>query len=167
MPLIGEGVLVDCCDGGAGRQEEGEDGAVVDRTKEGAEAHLSLVFFDDLFRDPEAEAGAGIALGGDERLEECALDAFRDTCARVCDEDTHSLDTQAAVMGDGQDTKAERAAGGHGVDSVLDEVGDDLADLSGGAEDTLGGAEAALDADAGGEQAGVEECEDRLDDVAE
>ena len=133
--------------GGRKGEEEGEDGAAAAWVVAAADVEAAVMFFDDTAGDPEAEAGAEGVLGGVEGLEDAMADGGGHAVAVVGDGDADAA-ALGALAGGGADAQAEDAAGGHGVEGVADEVGDDLADLSGEAGKGRGGARLDAKADA-------------------
>ena len=68
-------------------EEDGEGGAGAGGVLGAAQADGALVVADDLFGDPEAEAGSGGGFGGEEGFEEALLGFGRHAAAVVGDED--------------------------------------------------------------------------------
>jgi hypothetical protein len=92
------------------------------------------VLFDEFAGDPEAEAGAGVFFGGEEWLEDAADVVFVNAAAGVGDGDTDTAAGGAAGIGGGVCLDADGGALVAGVETVGEEVGEDLADLAGDAE---------------------------------
>ena len=61
-------------DDGFGGEEDGGGGSSVGAIDAAFELNRAGVFADDALRDPQAEAGAAFALGGEEGLEEVVAD---------------------------------------------------------------------------------------------
>src|SRR4051794_29482427 len=76
------------CDPGG--QEDGKDGARA-FSRSSAQAQPSTMSLHDIVTDPETKPGAGVTLGGDERLEDATPDCFRNSAARVGDHDAHTM----------------------------------------------------------------------------
>ena len=93
------------------------------------------MFADDALGDPEAEAGAAFALGGEEGLEEVVADLGRDAGAVVDDFDDGAgfewlvSGIDAGPLRDDADQDGAAFAGCFG--GVGDEVGEDLAEFGG------------------------------------
>ena len=73
--------------GGDGGEEDGEQGTAAGFNLRGPHANAAALLFDDAACDPESEAGAFLALGGEEGLEEFCEMLLRDTGAAVADGD--------------------------------------------------------------------------------
>ena len=82
MGLVGAGLH-----DGFGGQEDADDGAVGLFGLVAFDGDGAAVFADDSAADPEAQAGAVFALGGEEGLEELRPDVFLDAGAVVADSD--------------------------------------------------------------------------------
>ena len=131
-----------------GGQEDAEDGAVVFGGDGGAELHFAAVTLDDGAGDPEAEAGAALAFGGEEGLAEAAPDFGRNAAAVVADGDTNAVDAGIGPAARAADAEKQTAVERRGFDGVGDEVGEDLAHLAGIDESLFGAVVLALDANA-------------------
>jgi hypothetical protein len=119
---------------GGGGEGYGEGGAVVGALSGGADADVAAVLVDELFADPEAEAGADGALGGEEGVEHLFGGGGGDALTAVGDGEA---DTWCAGGGVEGGTGADDDAGvvADGVEGVGEEVGEDLAKFAGNAED--------------------------------
>jgi len=164
------------CDGLAGFgagvfdrwEEEGEDGAVVDRVLGASEGEATVMAVDDADGDPKPEAGSVEVLGGVERLEEAAPHGGRHAVTGVGDGDADAMAAVGVPGGVvrgivGADEKA--ASLSHSVDGVGDEVVEDLANIVFEAEDGGAGGVCGVDVDAGVGEAAVVEVEDCTDKI--
>ena len=120
----------------------------------------------DFFADPEAEAGAGDALGGEEGVEDAGLD-FGAHAGGVVGDGDGDAGLAGAPVGGFAFAHEEAAAAGHDVEGIADEVGDDLADFSVEAMNFAAGAAAALDADAGVVDTALIDGENGVGEVAD
>ena len=133
-----EGCLFGC------GEEEGEDGAVAVGGFAAADADPAFVVPDDFEADPEAEAGSGGGLGGEEGFEEAALGGFAHAAAIVGDGDAEAVAAGLPVMG-AAGAEADVAVAAEGVEGVADEVGEDLAHVAGKADEGVVRGEFAVD----------------------
>src|ERR1700735_4552738 len=140
----GGGVANDGVEG----EEEGEDGAVVGGGLAAADVEFAAMALHDFFADPEAETGAGDALGGEEGVEDAGLD-FGAHAAGVVGDGDGDAGLAGAPVGGFAFAHEEAASAGHDVERVADEVGDDLTYFSVEAVNFAAGAAAAFDADVG------------------
>jgi len=130
--------------------EDLEDGAVGWAGLGGAAAEMNeaAMLDDDFVADPESEAGSGDFLGGEEGFEGAFTDFAIHAGTGVSDgeADAGFGGIFPIVRWVGSD---EEATAGGSVDGVADEVGEDLAEFAGEAEEVSGGVITAFDLDAG------------------
>ena len=93
---------------------------------------------DDLGSDPESQAGAGLALGGDKRLEDAVQHCFGNAHAAVRDGDADAANGIVCRISAVANANGQAAAMAHGVDRIDDEVGKDLPQLAGSSQDGVG-----------------------------
>ena len=157
--------LLDEGGGVVGREErlkgekEGEDGALVGGALATAEEEAALMAVDDFVADPEAEAGAAEAFGGEEGFEDAGAGLGRHADASVGDGEDQAAAVGAPVGGLAA-AHQEAATGGHCIDGVGDEIVEDLADVAFEAGDWVGGAFAPVDGDGGVAETAFVEAED-------
>ena len=131
----------------------------------GADADGAAVFVDELFADPEAEAGADGALGGEEGVEHLFGGGGGDAVAAVGDGDADAGLAGGGVEGGGG-ADDDAAVVVDGVECVGEEVGEDLAEFAGDAEDVERVVALLEDGGAGGLDFGLEEVDDGVYEVA-
>jgi len=119
---------------------------------------------DDFVADPEAEAGAVEAFGGEEGFEDAGAGFGGDADAGV-GEGEGEAGAAGAPVGCFAAAKEEAASGGHGIDGVGDEVVEDLTDVAFEAGDLAVGALAFFDGDGGVAEAAFVEAEDGGEEV--
>jgi len=168
---VGQGgfaVLGGVREGGGGDalfwKEDGEDGAGPGACGVGADAEGSSVFFYEFAGDPETESGAGIFFGGEEGLEDAADVVLMNAAAGVGDGDADAAAGGIAGIGGGVCRDADGGATGAGVEAIGDEVGEDLTNLAGDAENLLLRIGGDGEEDPEGEGAGGVEVGDFADD---
>ncbi len=123
-----------------------------------ADMDVPSVAADDFAGDPEAEAGTGFTLGGDEGLKDGGQQCSGNAGAGVGDGEAETGGAVGGILSG--DTDAQAAAVAHGIDGVADDVGDDLAEFTGAGEDGgAGGIDLELNTDARCDEAGVVEDE--------
>ena len=152
---------------GAGGQgeEEGGYGSGLAGTAGAADAEGAVVAVEDLAAHPEAEAGAVVALGAEEGFEHALL-GFGVDAAAVIGYGEEEAFAAGGPVGSLAAADEESAAGGHGVDGVGDEAGEDVADVGFVALDEIFGALAFFDVDAGVAQAGFIDVEGEGEEIA-
>lgn len=121
---------------------------------------------DDFLRDPEAEAGAGDALGGEERFEDAPEGFGGDAGAIVGDGDADAGAAGFPVVR-GEFAEGDATAFAEGVDGVADEVGEDLSDFALVRHDEGDGAEVADEFDLLTAEAGIKQGEDGVDEFVD
>ena len=114
-----------------GGEEDAEDGTVAAGIDGGAQLHFAAVTLDDGAGDPESEAGAALALGGEEWLSEAALDLERDAAAIVANGDTDAANAGIGPAVGAAYAEAETAMRGGSFESIGDKIGEDLAHFAG------------------------------------
>ena len=157
-------------DGGLGGEEDAGGGAAAG-LRVADEFDGTAVFDEDALRDPQAEAGAAFALGGEEGLEEVFADLGGDSGPVIDDFD----DGPAfhPVYGGGNagalraDADGNRAALAGGLGGVGDEVGEDLAELGGEPVDGDLGREVGGDGDAERVEAALHQQQQVVEHVLE
>ncbi len=153
--------------GGAG-EGDGEGGAVPGAVGGGADTDGAAVLVDQLLADPEPEAGADGSLGGEEGVEHLFGGGGGDAVAAVGDGEADAGSAgEGAEGGRGADDDAAAGVAGLGADGVErvgEQVGEDLAKLSGDAEDVERCVALLEDGDSGGVDLGLEEVDDGVDE---
>ncbi len=147
-------------------EEEGEDGTVVGGGLAAADAQDAAMAMDDFFADPEAEAGAGDSLGGEEGVEDFGLGLGGHAGADVCDGDGDA-GLMGGPVGGLPLADEEGTTAWHGVEGVADEVGEDLTNLSVEAVDFAMGAAAAIDVNARVADAALIDGEDGVEEIGD
>ncbi len=175
-------------DDGVGGEVDIDGGAVVGGGGAADEIEGAAVFADDAATDPEAEAGAALALGGEEGLEKILADGLGDAGAVVGDGDEDAGSAVQAVVSDvacaglggerdgggaGLRLRMVRGDGGAfgcgagGFGGVGEDVGEDLAKLGGEATNDQTFGQVAGDVDAERGEAALHEEEERLEHFLE
>ncbi len=125
----------------------------------GTDADVAAVLVDELLADPEAEAGAYRALGGEEGVEHLFGSGGGDAVAAVRDGETDSWLAGGGIEGGGGPDD-DAAVMTDGVERVGEQVGEDLAELAGDAEDLERGFALLDDGGPVGLDFGLEEVDD-------
>jgi len=113
---------------------DGEGGAFAGAGGVGADLDAAVVLFHELFADPEAEAGADGAFGGEEGVEDVFCRDGGDAVAVVGYGDADAAFAVDGIeRGGGAENDAALAA--DGVEAIGEQVGEDLAQLAGDAHD--------------------------------
>gem|GEM_PF-5355032 len=89
------------------------------------------MLFNELLGDPEAESGAGGAFGGKEGIEDLLALLRMDAVAVVRDIQPHTVSPPVRAGRRLAQMNADDAAAGHGIQTVGEQVGEDLHDLVG------------------------------------
>ena len=92
------------------------------------------MFYDEFARDPETKASAGIFFCGEEGLEDAVQILGRDAKAGIRDGDANAGSRGIARIDGGVGFDADGSSPGAGVEAVGEQVGEDLAKLSGRAQ---------------------------------
>ena len=121
------------------------------------------MFFDNVFADPKAEAGAARLLCGEEGLEDSFLRVVRNTGAGIRDGESQTALTCRPV-GRGATADQKASAVWHCVEGIADEVCEHLANLAFEADERLIGSLPSFNLDAGVEKATLIKGEDGLDE---
>ena len=131
----------------------------------GPDAEVAAVFVDELLADPEAEAGADGALGGEERVKHLFGGSRSNAVAAVGDREADAWSAGRGVEG-GAGADDDAAVVAYGVEGVGEEVGEDLAEFAGDAEDLERVVALLVDGGAGGLDFGFEKVDDGGYEVA-
>ena len=127
MAAVGlQGRKIDLLGTEIGGQEDAEDGAVAVGVDGGAELNFAAVALDDGACDPEAEAGAALAFGGEEGLAETALHLDWDAGAVVADRDADAEDAGIGPVARAAEAETQATVEGRRLDGIRDEVGEHL-----------------------------------------
>src|SRR6201996_653200 len=119
--------------GGLQREEDAEDGAAgFMRLPADAAAHgdAAAMLVDDGLADPQAEAGTGCALGGEEGLKDARLGGLVYAASCICHGDVYALRAGKRLLTNRGAEGEAAAIPLHGIDGVADEVGEYLTDLA-------------------------------------
>jgi hypothetical protein len=117
------------------RKEEREAGSAAGMGGSGADADAATVFVDEFAGDPEAESGAGVFFGGEEGFEDAGEMLACYALAVVGYGDANAGAGGVSGVGGLSDIDADDGVFGTGIEAVGEEVGEDLAKLSGCAQD--------------------------------
>ena len=120
---------------------------------------------DDLMADPEAEAGAAYFFGGEEGFEDFLSGFGRHAGTSVGDGEDEAFASCVPVCAFAAADEETTSVGLHGVDGVIDEVAEHLADLAFEAEDGMGCALAPFDLDMRVDQASLVDGECACDQL--
>jgi len=128
-----------------------------------ADAEEATMAVDDFFADPETQAGAGDALGGEEGLED-AVEGFRgNACTGVGNREHKTALAGGPMRGFAAAEKEAPGVRCHGIKGVAEEIADDLADFSFKTANESCGAIAAVNVNAGVDGASLVNGEDAIE----
>ena len=99
--------------------------------KTGTDRQLAVVFFDELSNHPHSQACTNAFLGRQEGLKYLLQRRARHACSRVPDGDANALGRTGSPVQRVRDPNAKSSWREHGIGGVVDDVGENLLDLTG------------------------------------
>jgi hypothetical protein len=90
-----------------------------------------MVSFDDAFGQPQAQPGSYLFFRGKKRLEELGSNCLWDPGARICHREPYPRSSLPVPLCCCRDSQANLSTSGDGINTVAQEIGNELADLIG------------------------------------
>ena len=111
------------------RQKHGSHGAGKKSCRSRPNLKATLIAFDNFLRNPEPEACTALAFSCVEGLEDSSHRLFRDAMSGIRNADPNASNVRFGLMR-AAGAHDESATGAHGIDSITDEIAQDLSDVA-------------------------------------